>query len=73
MHQSHSASNGNHHLHSKGGSNGVQRVNFGRAMIQALEQLQLVKKHVSEQSDKEIRPVYSYNQHRIMLKASVSK
>ena len=56
----------NHHLRGKGERNGVQRrtkVSFNRTMMQALERLQLAKRHVSRRSDVEQRrnQAYSYS------------
>ena len=53
-HQSHNVHTANHHLHSKGERNGALRrtkVRYGTAMMQALELLRLVKRHVSGQND----------------------
>ena len=49
-HQSHNMRTANCHLRSKGERNGVQRrtkVSFGRTIMQALELLQLAKRHDS--------------------------
>jgi len=53
-HQSHKVHTANRHLCAKGERNGVQRrtmVSFGRTMMQAVELLGLVKRHISGQSD----------------------
>ena len=52
-HQSYNVHTANHHLCSSGKRNGEQRrtkVSFCRTMMQALELLRLVKKHVSRQN-----------------------
>ena len=48
-HQSHYVQTANRHLHRKGERNGAQRttkISFGRTMMQALELLQLFKRHI---------------------------
>ena len=59
-HQNHNVCTANCHLYSKRKRNGAQRrtkESFGRTMMQALELLQLVKRHILGQSDVEIKPV----------------
>ena len=49
LHQSHYAQTTNRNLHCKGERNGAQRttkIGFGKTMMQALELLQLVKRHI---------------------------
>ena len=53
-HWSHSAHTTNRHLHCRGERNGAQRrtkVSCGRTMMQPLELLRLVKRHISRWSD----------------------
>ena len=55
-HQSHNTCTANRHLRGSVERNGVQRrtkISFGRTMMQALELLHLVKRHVSGQIDDE--------------------
>ena len=55
-HRSHNAHTTNCHLRGKGERNGAQRrtkLSFDRTMMQALELLQLAKRHISGQSDVE--------------------
>ena len=54
LHQSHNVCTPNHHLRGSEERNGVQKrtkVSFGSTMMQVLELLWLVKRHVSGQSD----------------------
>jgi len=50
LHRSHNVHTANRHLCGSGGRNGAQRrtkVSFSRTMMQALELLRLVKRHIS--------------------------
>ena len=71
-HQSHNSHTANHYLCSKGERNGTQRkakISLGKTMIQALELLRFVKRHVSGQSDVEQwrNPSCSYRHNQVVL------
>ena len=75
--QSHNALTTNCHLSTcKGEMNGIQRktkVSFGRITMQALELLQLVKRHISRQNGEEIKSLAVTIRARCMWKTCFCK